>query len=115
MVIFNRLAFYRAAALCTSLLSTTLTIGSVSADDRPPMRAIQYVAPKLCANFTKNDSGSWSTSHPVTISLQSGSRFSVGAGASFSHGAVFMGLRLADYLDANCTSPRLKTTADIKG
>lgn len=54
---------------------------------------------ELLSHFQRNPDGSWSAIRPITIGNQNGS-IGVGPGMSFSRGVSFMGVNLAEELDA---------------
>lgn len=55
-----------------------------------------------CNAFKKNPNGSWTCIRPVTLFKPAGGSISLSPGITFKKGVVFMGLKVAKWLDENC-------------
>jgi hypothetical protein len=82
-------------------ISVTVAFGT-------PTQAQQANA--LCANFQKNEDGSWSAMHNVELP-GAGRVFHVQEGALFRPGATLLGLDVAGKLDAECPAEAAAATA----
>jgi hypothetical protein len=59
-----------------------------------------------CSNFRHNEDGSWTPLSQITITIQNGSRVSMGPGVSFRPGVQFSGIDIAELLNQKCISTR---------
>ena len=62
--------------------------------DRPPLK---------CADFKRNSDGSWAPVHDVGIIFPDGTTLVVAPSATFPAVGTYMGLPLAQQLDAQCS------------
>jgi hypothetical protein len=68
--------------------------------DQPTLASLNL----SCSDFKRNENGSWSPVHAVTITAEDGTGVKMGPSTSFGGRTVFGKVRLAAVLKKECTS-----------
>jgi hypothetical protein len=88
------------ALVAVARLTFAATPASTAPDDQPTLASLNL----SCSDFKRNENGSWSPLHDVTITAEDGTGVRMGPTTSFGGRTVFGKVRLAQLLKKECTS-----------